>query len=154
VWRTTDVARGTTFDDRVMTRPRTDELEGMTVADVMHGGFPTMPPSATIGEARAWFAASSSRRLAIVARRSRCVGSLAPADIPGGAYPELPVGPMAHAGPVVAPDVPAEAGLRLVLAADARRVPVVDADGRVCGVLAVTSDKRHFACRDLYATRS
>ena len=126
----------------------------MTVADVMHGGFPTMPPSATIGEARAWFAASSSRRLAIVARRRRYVGSLTPADIPGDAAPDLPVGRVARAGPVVAPDAPAETGLRIVLAGDARRVPVVDGDGRVCGILAVTSDKRHFACRDLYSARS
>ena len=129
----------------------------MTVADVMHGGFPTMPPSATIGEARAWFAASSSRRLAIVARRRRYLGSLTPADIPDDADPELPVGGVARVGAVVAPDAPAEVGLRLVLAADTRRVPVVDAAGRVCGVLAVTSDKRHFACRDpsdRYATRS
>jgi CBS domain-containing protein len=131
-----------------MTRPRTDELDGMTVADVMHGGFPTMPPSTTIGEARAWFAASRSRRLGVVARRRRYVGSLTPAD------PELPVGLVAHSGPVVAPDAPAALGLSLVLADDARRVPVVDADGRVCGILAVTSDKRHFACRDIYSTRS
>jgi CBS domain-containing protein len=137
-----------------MTRPRTDELDGMTVADVMHGGFPTMPPSATIGEARAWFAASPSRRLAIVARRSRYVGSLTPADVAGDGDRNLPVGSVARAGAVVAPDASAELGLRLVLAEDARRVPVVDGDGRVCGVLAVTSDKRHFACRDVYATRS
>jgi CBS domain-containing protein len=136
-----------------MTRPRTDELDGMTVADVMHGGFPTMPPSATIREARTWFAGSPSRRLAIVARRRRYVGSLTPADIPGDADAELPVGQIARPGPVVAPEAPAEVGLQLVLADDARRVPVVDADGRVCGVLAVTNDKRHFACRDVY-TRS
>ena len=137
-----------------MTRPRTDELDGLTVADVMHGGFPTMPPTATIGEARAWFAASSSRRLAIVARRRRYVGSLTPADIPSDADPDLPVGVLARPGPVVAPDAPAALGLSLVLGGETRRVPVVDAEGRVCGVLAVTSDKRHFACRDLYATRS
>jgi CBS domain-containing protein len=137
-----------------MTRPRTDELDGMTVADVMHGGFPTMPPSATIGEAREWFAASPSRRLAVVARRRRYVGSLTPADVSGDADPELPVGLVAHSGPVVAPDAPAALGLSVVLADEARRVPVVDADGRVCGILAVTSDKRHFACRDLYSTRS
>ena len=126
----------------------------MTVADVMHEGFPTMPPSATIGEARAWFAASSSRRLAIVARRRSYMGSLTPADIPDDADPELPAGGFARMGPTVAPDAPADVGLRLVLAAAAHRVPVVDADGRVRGVLAVTSDRRHFACRDLYATRS
>jgi CBS domain-containing protein len=137
-----------------MTRPRTDDLDGMTVADVMHGGFPTMPPSATIGDARAWFEGSASRRLAIVARRRRYIGSLTPADVEGTADPGLPVGDVAHTGPTVAPDAPAEVGLSLVLSSTARRVPVVDRAGLVCGVLAVTSDTRHFACRDLYATRS
>lgn len=48
----------------LMTSPRTDATDGLTVADVMHDEFATMPATATIGEARAWFAASPSRRLA------------------------------------------------------------------------------------------
>jgi hypothetical protein len=36
----------------------------------------------------------------------------------------------------------------MVLASATRRVPVVDADGRLHGVLAITADGMHFACRD------
>lgn len=55
---------------------------------------------------------------------------------------------MAQVGQTVAPDAAAAVGLRLVLASDARRIPVVDADGVLHGVLAVTNDLQHFACRD------
>ena len=47
----------------------------------------------------------------------------------------------------VSPDMRAPVGRDLAIASDARRLPVVDGDGRLHGVLAVTSDLRHFACR-------
>ena len=55
---------------------------------------------------------------------------------------------VARTGQTVAPDAAAEVGLDLVLASDSRRIPVVDGDGVLHGVLAVTSDLRYFACRD------
>lgn len=131
-----------------MARPSTDDTDGLTVADVMHDEFGTMAATVTVGEARAWFAASRSRRLALVADGSRYVGSLTPADVAGELAADSAVGELARPGRTVAPDAPAAVGLSLVLAAEAKRVPVVDADGRLHGVLAVTSDLRHFACRD------
>lgn len=38
--------------------------DGLTAADVMHPQLSSMPPSATLADARRWFAASGSRRLA------------------------------------------------------------------------------------------
>lgn len=131
-----------------MALPRTDATDGLTVADVMHDEFAAMPATATVGEARAWFAGSASRRLALVADAGRYAGMLTASDVAAPVAPERTVATVAHAGQTVTPDAPAATGLDLVLASDARRVPVVDRDGMLRGVLAVTTDMRHFACRD------
>ena len=47
----------------------------------------------------------------------------------------------------VAPGATATLARDLVLATDARRLPVVDADGQLVGVVAVTTDLGFFACR-------
>lgn len=88
--------------------PRTDDVDGLTVADVMPADVSSMPSTATVGELRDWFA--------VIAPRWR-------------------------------PGLPAADGRDLVLASDVRRIPVVDGEARFLGVLAVTSDLRHFACR-------
>ena len=131
-----------------MALPRTDETEGLVVADVMHDEVGALPADATVAHARAWFAPSVSRRLAIVADGDRYVGVVTPADVATDVPAESPLAAVAHAGQNVAPDAPAAAGLEAVLASAARRVPVVDGDGRLHGVLAITTDGRHFACRD------
>jgi CBS-domain-containing membrane protein len=131
-----------------MALPRTDETEGLVVADVMHDEVGALPADATVAHAREWFAPSVSRHLAIVADGDRYVGVLTPADITTEVSADRPLGAVARAGESVAPDAPAAAGLEVVLASATRRVPVVDAHGRLHGVLAITADGRHFACRD------
>jgi hypothetical protein len=49
--------------------------------------------------------------------------------------------------PTIAADMPAATGRDLVVATPERRLPVVGGDGRVRGVLAVTTDLQFFACR-------
>ena len=44
----------------------------------------------------------------------------------------------------MAPDEPAKRGEELALSTDARRVPVVDHDGRLLGVVAITTDLQGF----------
>lgn len=126
---------------------RTDEADGLTVADVMHAGVTSMPSTATVAELRAWFAAGASRRLAVIADDGRYAGALTPgvvgADVPG----DQPALAVARAHATVAPEVPAVTGRDLALASQARRVPVVDSEGRFHGVLALTSDLQFFACR-------
>ncbi|MBA3746622.1 MAG: hypothetical protein H0W96_03905, partial [Solirubrobacterales bacterium] len=46
--------------------------------------------------------------------------------------------------PTVTPDEPAATGRDLALQTDARRVPVIDADGKLVGVVAVTGDLTSF----------
>jgi CBS-domain-containing membrane protein len=130
-----------------MSIARTDATEGLTVADVMHGEVASWPASATVREVRGWFAVSASRRLALLADAGRYLGALTPGDVTGDADGDRPAVELAGAYPTVAPDAPASAGLDVVLTASARRVPVVDRDGCLVGVLAVTTDLQSFACR-------
>ena len=127
-----------------MPRLRIDEADGLTVADITHIRFSALPADATVGHVRAWFAQSTSRRLAFIADGERYVGSLTPADVEGDVDPQRPAADVAQEGPTVSPDAPATAGRDLALASDARRVPVVDGDGRLLGVVAVTGDLQSF----------
>jgi len=129
-------------------RMPTDTAAATIVADVMHVDVPTLPPTATVADARAWFAGGASRRLALVADGERYVGSLTRKDAEGASDADRPVGELARHGRTVRPGETAASGRDQVLATGARRVPVVDRDGRLRGVLAVTTDKRFFSCRD------
>jgi CBS domain-containing protein len=123
---------------------RVDEAAGLTVADVIHRRFTTLPASATIGDVRDWFAASPRRRMAVLADEGCYVGSLAPVDVAGEVDAARPAADVAHHDPTVAPEAPASAGEELALSTDARRVPVVDRDGRLLGILSVTGDLKAF----------
>ena len=131
-----------------MDRVRADAVDGLTVADVMHDEFTTLPAAATVAEVRAWFAVSESRRLALLADGRRYAGALTPADLADEAIADAaPALEHADAGPTLAPGTPAAAGRDVVLQSATRRVPVVDGDGRLVGVLAMTKDLQHFSCR-------
>jgi CBS-domain-containing membrane protein len=123
---------------------RLDDAAGLTVLDVIHRRFSTLPASATIGDVRAWFAASSQRRMAVLAQDGCYAGSLTPDLLAGDLDPARRASEVARRGPTVAPDAPASAGEELALLTDARRVPVVDGDGRVLGIVSVTNDLTAF----------
>jgi CBS domain-containing protein len=128
-----------------MPKTRIDEAEGLTVADIIHAKFTALPATATVGDVRAWFEASTSRRQAFVADGERYVGSLTPTDVEGDVDPARPAAEVADKdGPTVAPDAPATTGRDLALLTETRRVPVVDSDGRLLGVVAVTGDLQSF----------
>jgi len=131
-----------------MTTPRvhTDAVDGLTVADVMHADFTTVPPGATVGSVRAWFQGSASRRLALIADAGRYVGSLTRAEVEDDSTPMRTVDEIARIGSTVSPEAAAAFGRDIVLQTEARRVAVVDLDGRLVGVLALTSDEQFFSC--------
>jgi CBS domain-containing protein len=131
-----------------MPKTRIDQADGLTVADVIHAKFTALPASATIGDVRDWFAASTSRRQAFVADDGRYAGSLTLEDIPADADPGRPALDVAQDGPTISPDAPATTGRDLALQSEARRVPVVDADGTLLGVVAVTGDLQCFCGTD------
>ena len=122
---------------------RLEEAVGLTVADVTHSRFSALPASATVAEVIEWFTGSTSHRMALLADDGRYVASLVPADL-DGADPDRPAAELAREWPTVAPDEPAGRGEELALSTDARRVPVVDREGRLLGVVAITTDLQGF----------
>jgi len=126
-----------------MPRLKIDQADGLTVADITHIRFTALPATATVADVRDWFAQSASRRLAFVADGERYLGSLTPADVAGGEGDRLAV-EVAQDGPTVSPEAPATTGRDLALLTESRRVPVVDGDGRLLGVVAVTGDLQSF----------
>ncbi len=131
-----------------MPKTRIDEAEGLTVADVTHAKFTALPASATVGDVRDWFAASASRRQAFIADGDRYAGSLTLEDLADAPDPGRPALDVAQDGPTVSPEAPATTGRDLALMTEARRVPVVDADGTLLGVVAVTGDLQCFCGTD------
>jgi CBS domain-containing protein len=131
-----------------MPKTRIDEADGLTVADITHAKFTALAATATVEDVRAWFAASTSRRQAFIADGERYAGSLTLDDIADEADAARLAVEVAQQGPTVSPDAPATTGRDLALQTDARRVPVVDADGRLIGVVAVTGDLQSFCGTD------
>ncbi len=127
-----------------MPKIRIDAADELTVADINHAKFTALPASATIGDVRDWFAASTSRRQAFVADDGRYVGSLTPDDVGGDTDRARPAVEVAQDGPTVSPEAPATEGRDLALLTDSRRVPVVDGEGILLGVVAVTGDMQSF----------
>lgn len=125
---------------------RTHEVDGLTVADVMHADAASLPVTVTVGELRDWFAVSESRRLAVIADDGRYAASFTPSDLAAGEPADRPALDVAPDRRTITPDMPAATGRDLVVVADGRRLPVVDGDGRLHGVLAVTNDLQYFAC--------
>jgi CBS domain-containing protein len=82
--------------------------------------------------------------MAFLADDERYAGSLSPEHVAGDLDPARPAVDVAQLGPTVAPDAPAAEGERLALQTAARRVPVVDHDGRLLGVVSVTQDLQAF----------
>lgn len=130
-----------------MGRTRLDEADGLTVADVTHSDFKALPASATVGEVQAWFQASDSRNMALFAAEDRYEGRLLRGDLDAADPDEVAV-EYAQRGATVAPHEPASRGEELALATPARRVPVVDGEGRLVGIVAVTHDLQAFCGTD------
>lgn len=126
-----------------MSKIKIDEADELTVRDIVHAKLSTVEATATVADVRAYFSASASRRQAFVVDGGRYVGSLTLADIededPGRLAAEIAV-----PGTTIGPDEPATAGRDLALQTDARRVAVIDADGMLIGVVAVTGDLTSF----------
>jgi CBS domain-containing protein len=126
-----------------MARTRLDEADGLTVADVTHSNFKALPVSATVGDAQEWFAASDSRNMALFEDEGRYEGRVLRGDL-DAADPDEAAVEYAQRGDTVAPHEPASRGEELALATPARRVPVVDGEGRLVGIVAITHDLEAF----------
>ena len=126
-----------------MARTRLDEAAGLTVADVTHSQFKALPASVTVGEVQEWFQSSTSRQMALLADDGRYVGRLLRAEL-DGLDPAAAAVDHAQPGTTVAPGDPASRGEEVALATPGLRVPVVDAEGQLVGIVAVTHDRQGF----------
>jgi CBS-domain-containing membrane protein len=139
-------------DDDGNARPRgTDSIEhveGRSAADVVHTRLTSLPAGASVAEVRAYFAESGSRRLAtFLDADGRYAGALAPEELPPAGDAAAEAGPaVAHAAAreTIRDDAPAAAALALALATDSKRVPVLDAAGRLVGVVALDKTRTRF----------
>ena len=127
-----------------MSKIKIDEADELTVRDVLHAKLSALDASATIADVREYFAASASRRQAFVVDDGRYVGSLTLAEVEREPDPERLAAEVARPGTTIGPDAPATVGRDLALQTDARRVAVIDDDGRLIGVVAVTGDLTSF----------
>jgi len=127
-----------------MARTNLEQAAEMTAGEVIHERFSALPASATVSEVRKWFAVSPHRKMAFLAADRRYVGSLTRADVGGDLDPRRPASELAREGPTIAPEAPAKLGHELALQSDALRVPVVDGDGILLGVVGVTDDLAAF----------
>jgi hypothetical protein len=127
-----------------MARTNIADATDLTIADVLHKRFDTLPAGATVAEVREWFAVSSHRRMAFLADQGRYAGSLTPEDLEGDLDSHAPAAEFAHDGPTVAPEASAHIGYELATRTEALRVPAVDGAGNLVGVVAVTEDRAGF----------
>jgi CBS domain-containing protein len=122
---------------------RLDEAAGLTVADVTHSRFSALPGDVTVAAVRDWFDESASHKMALLADDGRYVASVVAEDLEG-ADPATRAADLAREWPTVTPDEPASRGEELALSGGNRRVPVVDHDGRLLGIVAITTDLQGF----------
>ncbi len=121
-----------------------EDAAGLTAADVVHKRFSALPIDATIGQVREWFAASSHRRIAVFSDHRRYAGSLARDELDDDLDPSRPASDLARPGAAVAPEAPAQTAHELASDTPVLRVPVVDHDGMLLGVVGVTDDLAAF----------
>ncbi|MGI8804031.1 MAG: CBS domain-containing protein [Solirubrobacteraceae bacterium] len=121
-----------------------DRVDGLSARAVMHAQTSALAAATSVAEARAYFAASTSRRLAVIADDGRYAGALTPDDLPADADPDRPALELAPPRATVAPDAPAAAARDLALGTTTRRVPVVDGDGRYLGIVSVNRTEEWF----------
>jgi CBS domain-containing protein len=93
---------------------------------------------------RDWFAASSHRKIAVLADHGRYAGSLTRDDLGDESDPDRPAADFARPGPTVTPEAPSLTARQLAIATPGLRVPVVDHDGILIGVVGVTDDLAGF----------
>jgi CBS domain-containing protein len=120
------------------------ELEGLTAADVVHRRLTAMPASATVAQLREYFGSSTSHRLAVLVDGDRYAGSLTATSIAGDAPRDALAAGFAEHEPTVRPDAPADDARDAALRQESHRIPVVDADGTLVGVVAITRDLSGF----------
>jgi len=108
---------------------------GEAVADVMLRGPRTLAPNATVADARAAFE-NPRERLLLVADGDLFLGAVTPERLGEGLGGDVPLGGLANReAATIGPGAPVTAALEMLDAADADRLPVVEEDGTLVGLV-------------------
>jgi CBS domain-containing protein len=114
------------------------DVAGPTVRDVMLAEARTIPPDTPVDQVRETFA-NPRVKLLLVAEGERFLGTLSPDDVPAAGTIAPGVDTDA---PTLAPDDGVERALELL--EHTSRVPVVDSDGRLHGLVCLNRGKSAF----------
>lgn len=117
-----------------------------TVGQVMVTDPRTMAPDATVGEVRAAFL-DDHVHMVLLTEAGVLVGTLVRADLHDAAAGRPARALAVLAGRTIGPSVPTEEATRILDAAGARRLAVVDRDGGLLGLLCLKRRRRGF-CSD------
>jgi CBS domain-containing protein len=114
---------------------------GPNVADVMMREAESVGPDMPLADARAFF--TPRKKLLLVTEGERFLGTLTPADLPDS--DDGPIGPHVNPGaPRVAPGDPVSAAMALVDGEDMTRIPVVDEEQRLRGMVCFNTSHEAF----------
>ncbi len=121
------------------------EDAGPTVADVMMVEPKTQPAESTIAEARQVLS-KSSVKLLLVVDGDRLVGTVTRGDLPESEDgDDAALGTIANSHhPRVSPDTPTPEALAVFVDTGAERVPVIDDNGTLKGLVCLNSGADHF----------
>jgi CBS domain-containing protein len=117
---------------------------GPTVGDVMLRDPRAVAPETTVAEARATFE-NPRVRLLLVARGERFLGAVTREDIGPDVGDDVTLGELAGTGaPLVRPADPVDRAVALLDAEQTDRLPVVDGDGTLLGLVCFNRRHGHF----------
>jgi CBS domain-containing protein len=115
---------------------------GPAVRDVLLREARAVPPDTPVGEVRETFA-NPRVKLLLVADGDRFLGTIGPDDLPESGDGTIAAHVRADA-PRVGPDDGVETALRLVEETGSVRIPVVDGDGRLAGLVCFNRSRNAF----------
>jgi CBS domain-containing protein len=130
-------------------------LDGLKVADVLIRRPKTLPPDATVAQARQAFEDDHVHMLLLVSDADELIGTLVRTDLPDGTADGHPARPYAVLNErTLNANLDAEAARHLLLARDERRRAVVDNDGRLLGLLCLKRRRTGFCSEDDVSSRA
>lgn len=120
------------------------EAAGPNVRDVMLRAPRTVAPGTPVSEARGLFE-NPRVRLLLVAREGTFLGAIGPESIPDDTPGDARLEELARLdGPVVAPEDPVDRAVELLDAGAIERLPVVERDGAIVGLVCFNRRRGHF----------
>jgi CBS domain-containing protein len=121
-----------------------DEIDGLTAGDLVHRRLTSLPATTTVGELREYFAASTSRHVALLTDGERFVGSIEALAVPADVDAAIGAAAYVTREPTIHPAAPATSARDIAMDEPSLRLPVVDDAGALIGIVAITARRDGF----------